>query len=216
MTIADDKTPRLFGGDYSVYVRIARLCFVEKAVDYDLVPFDIFADGGPSPEYLKKHPFGRIPALEHDQFSLYETGAIARYIDEAFVGPKLQPENVADRARCNQAISIIDNYAYPHFVWGIYVERILKPSRGVASNEEKLTEALTKGQICLNALSRLIGDGPWFIGEQLTLADLYAAPVFDYFLMTSDGKEMIEPYANLKQWWARMSSRPSMTKTKPS
>ncbi|BCH59366.1 hypothetical protein RvVAR0630_19900 [Agrobacterium vitis] len=75
---------------------------------------------------------------------------------------------------------------------------------------------MTKGQICLNALSRLIGDGPWFIGEQLTLADLYAAPVFDYFLMTSDGKEMIEPYANLKQWWARMSSRPSMTKTKPS
>ena len=41
------------------------------------------------------HPFGRVPALQHDDFVLYETNAIAAYIDDVFPGPKLTP---ADRS----------------------------------------------------------------------------------------------------------------------
>src|SRR4051794_14875256 len=98
--------PRVFGADYSVYVRIVRLALAEKGVDYDLVPLDIFAEGGPPPDYLDRQPFARIPAFEHDGFALYETSAITRYIDEAFDGPALQPTDTIERARCNQLISI--------------------------------------------------------------------------------------------------------------
>ncbi|MCJ9724547.1 glutathione S-transferase family protein [Agrobacterium sp. SHOUNA12C] len=208
--------PRLFGADYSVYVRIARLCLIEKGIEYQLVPLDIFADGGPPTDYLAKHPFGRIPAFEHQEFGLYETSAITRYIDEAFEGPQLQPLDPVHRARCNQLISIADNYAYPHLVWGVYVERISKPGRGVSTDEDKLVAALPKARNCLAAMSQLMRDGPWFIGEQLTLADLYAAPMFDYFLMTFEGAELIRQHGNLQEWWARMASRPSMAVTKPS
>ncbi|HEV7415948.1 MAG TPA: glutathione S-transferase family protein, partial [Tianweitania sediminis] len=37
------ETPRLFGANYSVYVRIAQLVLAEKKVGYELVPIDIFA-----------------------------------------------------------------------------------------------------------------------------------------------------------------------------
>ncbi|NTG25056.1 glutathione S-transferase family protein [Agrobacterium rhizogenes] len=207
--------PRLFGADYSVYVRIARLCLIEKGIGYHLVPLDVFADGGPPADYLARHPFGRIPAFEHGGFSLYETGAIARYIDEAFEGPKLQPSDAVHRARCNQLISVADNYAYPQLVWGIYVERMSKPARGVPTDEEKLAAALPKARSCLAAMSDLMGDGPWLVGEQLTLADIYAAPMFDYFLMAPAGVELINQYANLKAWWSGIASRPSMAATKP-
>ena len=65
--------PRVFGASYSVYVRIVRLALAEKEVEYELVPIDIFAQGGPPPGFLDRHPFGRIPAFEHAGFSLYET-----------------------------------------------------------------------------------------------------------------------------------------------
>lgn len=208
--------PRLFGADYSVYVRIARLCLIEKGIEHQLVPLDIFADGGPPADYLAKHPFGRIPAFEHEEFSLYETSAITRYIDEAFDGPQLQPVDPVHRARCNQLISIADNYAYPNLVWGVYVERISKPSKGVPTDEDKFLAALPKARNCLAAMSQLIRDSPWFVGEQLTLADLYAAPIFDYFLMTSEGEELIRKHGNLQEWWKRMASRPLMAATKPS
>lgn len=208
--------PSLFGADYSVYVRIARLCLIEKGVAHKLVPIDIFAEDGPPADYLAMHPFGRIPAFEHQGFKLYETGAITRYIDEAFTGPKLQPLETEHRAKCNQLVSIADNYAYPQLVWGVYVERISKPGRGVPTNEDKLLAALPKAQNCLAAMSRLMSDGPWLIGDQLTLADLYAAPMFDYFLMTSEGAELIRKYANLEEWWKRIALRPSMAATIPS
>ena len=204
------ENPRVFGAAYSVYVRIVRLSLAEKGVVYELVPIDIFAEEGPPHGYLDRHPFGRIPAFEHEGFSLYETGAIARYIDEAFEGPKLQPSDVKERARCNQLISIADNYAYPQLVWGIYVERISKPNRGTVPDEAKIAAAVPKAEACLMAISKLMGTGPWLAGHQITLADLYAAPIFDYFLMTPEGKDIIGGYENLAAWWARIASRPSM------
>jgi len=32
--------PRVFGADYSVYVRIVRLCLIEKGIEYELTPID--------------------------------------------------------------------------------------------------------------------------------------------------------------------------------
>jgi hypothetical protein len=31
------ENPRVFGADYSVYVRIVRLCLIEKGVEYELL-----------------------------------------------------------------------------------------------------------------------------------------------------------------------------------
>ena len=73
--------PVVYGADYSVYVRIVRLALHEKGVDYDLIPVDVFAEGGPPAWYFDFHPFGRIPAFEHEGLRLYETTAIARYVD---------------------------------------------------------------------------------------------------------------------------------------
>ena len=164
---------------------------MKKGFEYELVPIDIFADEGPPRSYLTRHPFGRIPAFEHAGFSLYETGAIARYVDEAFDGPKLRPSGARGRARCNQLISVADNYAYPQLVWGIYVERVSKPVRGAVTDEAKITATIPKAEACLKAMSNLMGDNPWLAGTEMTLADLYAAPMFDNLLsadvVTSDG-----------------------------
>ena len=68
----------LFGAAYSVYVRTARLVLAEKSLTYEFREVDVFAADGPPKEYLERQPFGRIPALEHAGFRLYETGAIIR------------------------------------------------------------------------------------------------------------------------------------------
>jgi glutathione S-transferase len=209
------EKPRVFGADYSVYVRIVRLCLVEKGVEYELAPIDVFAREGPPQCYLARHPFGRIPAFEHAGFSLYETSAIARYIDEAFGEPKLQPLGAKARARCNQLISIADNYAYPHLVWGVYVERVSKPGRGAAADEARIAAAVPKARTCLKAMSDLMSDNLWLAGAELSLADVYAAPMFDYFLKAREGMDMICDYGNLATWWSRVAARPSMKTTAP-
>ena len=174
--------PILYGAAYSVYVRAARMALAEKGVGYRLVEVDVFAAGGPPAEHLARQPFGKIPAFEHDGFRLYETGAITRYVDEAFEGPALQSADPRARAWMNQAISIQDAYVYSDLVWGLYIERVEAPRRGRTPDEARIARLLPRAETCLAALENL-ADGPWLAGPTLTLADLHAAPMFDLSLI---------------------------------
>ncbi|TDH57848.1 glutathione S-transferase family protein [Dankookia rubra] len=209
----NDEGPALYGAPYSVYVRAARLALAEKGVAYELVPVDVFTPGGPPAEYLKRHPFGRIPAFEHRGFRLYETGAITRYVDEAFSGPALQPASPEARARVNQAIGVLDAYAYRTLVWDIYVERVVAPAQGREPDEARICAALPRAATCLGALEQIMGPGRHLAGAALTLADLHAAPMFACFATTPEAGPLLAAYPKLGRWWESIAGRASMTAT---
>ena len=202
--------PVLYGAAYSVYVRIVRLALLEKRIAHDLVEIDIFAESGQAADYLKRHPFGRIPAFSDGSLDLYETGAIARYVDEAFPGAKLQPNEPAKRAHMNQLVSVLDNYLYRPLVWGVYVTCVEKSGD---TGEEAIAAAVEKARHCLGVIESGM-EGAWLAGEELTLADLYAAPMIAYGLMTDQGQRMLAERPCLAAWWKRLSARPSMAATR--
>jgi len=207
--------PILFGAAYSVYTRIARLALEEKGVPYRLVEVDIFAPAGPPPDYPDRHPFGRIPAFEHAGFRLYEAGAIARYVDEAFAGPALQPADPHGRARMNQIISILDSYAYRSLVWDIFVERVRAPATGRAPNEEKIAAAMPKAERILAALHDIRGGNEWLAGPALTLADLHAAPMLIYLAMAEPEAARLWPrFPELRHWLEAIMLRPAVLATR--
>ena len=205
----------VFGAAYSVYVRIVRLALEEKGVPYRLEEVDIFAEGGPPADYLQRHPFGRIPAFEHDGFRLFESGAIGRYVDEAFDGPPLMPDGARARARVNQITGLLDSYAYRAMVWDVYVERVDVPNEGGVSDEEKIAAGLKTAGICLTALEGIMGQGDYLAGPAVTLADLHAAPMFECLLGAPEGAALLERHPALVRWWDRMAARPSLTATAP-
>jgi glutathione S-transferase len=207
-------TPIVFGAAYSVYVRAVRLTLEEKGVAYRHEDVDVFAEGGAPVAHLERQPFGKIPAFEHGGFSLYETGAITRYIDEGFAGPDLQPRAAQQRARVSQAISILDSYVYPTLVWTLYVEGVSKPSRGLAPDQTRIAKSMPRARTCLSALAALT-DGAWLAGDQLSLADLHASPMFAYFSLAPQAGELMNAVPRLRTWWETVSSRPSMARTKP-
>ena len=182
----------------------------EKAVAYSLNEVEIFGSGGVPPEYLARHPFGRIPALEHDGFRLYETSAITRYVDEAFPGVQLQPHEPRARARMNQVIGVLDAYAYKPMVWGVFVERITVPRAGGASNEATIAEAMATARVCLRALDEIVACAPFLLGANITLADLHAFPILKYFSLTREGRELISTHTPLNEWLRMMERRPSV------
>jgi glutathione S-transferase len=211
--IAMASRPVVFGTPYSVYVRAVQLTLEEKGVGYHLEPVDVFAEGGPPSGFLERHPFGRIPAFEHDGFRLYETGAITRYVDEAFPGPALQPATPQGRGKVNQLLSSLDAYVYRTLVWDIHVERISKPKRGQTPDEARIQAALTKAQICLRAVRDIMGNGPFLAGEALTLADCHAAPMFAYFMLAPEAGPLLEGHPRLGAWWQQMAERRSLQAT---
>ena len=200
---------QLYGAAYSVYVRAVRLALEEKGVAYDLIPVDIFAEGGPPADYAARQPFLKIPALEHDGFRLYETGAILRYLDAAFPVPPLGPEGLRARARQDQIMGILDAYAYRTWVWDIYVERVAKPAEGGAADEERIERALPKAALALDAIADLMTGDPYFLGEQPCLADLLAGPMIAYLREAKEGAALIGERPRWAAWWRALAQRPS-------
>jgi glutathione S-transferase len=209
VTVAD---PVVFGARYSTYTRSLLLALAEKGVAYRLEEVDIFL--GATPEYLARQPFGRIPALEHDGFRLYETGAMLRYVDEAFPGPALQPAEVRERARMNQLLGILDSYAYRTLIWDIYVERSEGRAKPEVADEVKIAAAAERAATILDALVDLMGEGPYLAGAGITLADLHAVPILAYFRLTPEGLRLLAARPALGRWWERMAGRDSVRATR--
>jgi glutathione S-transferase len=176
---------------------------------------DVFAEAGVPQDHLNRHPFGRIPAFEHGNFHLYETGAIVRYIDDAFPGCKLHPTEPKARAKVNQIVGILDAYAYQTLVWDIYVERVVAARDGRLANEQKVAAALPRATVCLSELNRLMDDQGFLIGGSVTFADLYAAPIFACFMQAPEAASLMEGCEKLIYWWQRFAIRDSMFRTQP-
>jgi glutathione S-transferase len=190
-------------------VRIVRLVLAEKGIAYELVPVDVFAEGGAPAWYGGHHPFGRIPAFEHDGFRLFETSAIGRYVDEAFDGPALQPKDARTRATMNQIIGLLDAYAYKSMVWDVAVERLEKE----VPDEALIANGLRQAETVLSVLTALKAPGPWLLGEQLTLADLHAASIIAYFLKVTEGQKLLAAFADIRAWWDRIAARQAFAMT---
>jgi glutathione S-transferase len=206
--------PILYGPGYSTYTRAARLTMLEKGVDYDLVEID-FIGGGMPDEHLARHPFGKVPAFEHDGLMLYETPSIERYVDEAFDGPSLQPRDAASRARMTQIISIIDSYTYPRTVGDLVIQRLVTPMLGGAADESIIEAALPEVEKSMREFEKMLGDHQYLTGNSLSLADLHLAPIFAYFVDTPESKSILQNKPGLTAWWQRIASRDSMTNTQP-
>ncbi|MCB1378256.1 MAG: glutathione S-transferase family protein [Alphaproteobacteria bacterium] len=198
--------PVLYGAGYSVYVRAALMALEAKGIPYERVSVDVFADTGAPPELLALNPFGKIPAFRHGDLVLYETIAITRYVDEAFDGPALQPEDIGQRARMTQLISMADSFGYRPLVWDIYVESTLRVAEGKIPDLERIEAALPKARRYLAALNDLASEGPYLLSDEPTLADFQTAPIFGYFTMSDIGAVILEEFPKLQRWWQAVSS----------
>jgi glutathione S-transferase len=204
----------LHGYHYSVYVRIARLALAEKGVVYARVEVNPFAPDVPA-AYLAMHPFRRVPVLVHGDFVLYETGAITRYVDETFPGPRLQPEAPRERARMTQIISIVDAYAYWPMVRQVFSHAVFRPRVGELVDLTEIGSGLEGSAHALGALEALAAASTFLIGDRLSLADLHLAPMMAYFVAAPEGRQLLPEYPKLSGWWQAMQQRQSLAATDP-
>jgi glutathione S-transferase len=198
----------LHGPAYSAYVRIARLALEEIGVPYDLVEVDIFDRDSWPADYGERHPFGKVPAFEHDGFRLFETDAIVSYVVDEFDGRRLYPDRPRERARAVQIMRVMDSYAYPRLVWGVFVEETEKGRAGQLTGEE-----VERARHTLAVVDRL-ASGPFLAGHRLCLADLWALPMLTYLRLAPSGPALLAEVPALSAWLDRMSLRPSAVATR--
>jgi glutathione S-transferase len=204
----------VYGFQRSTFVNVARLVLCAKGVSFTFHDTEMEMY---SPEHLKRHPWNRVPVLQHGDFWLYETSAIVQYVDEAFAGPGLQPTDPRDRAKMHQWISNLNSYYYPYFIYRLTHETLVFPELGIAPDLAVVNEALPKVELGLTVLERELSDGrPFIVNGSPTLADYFMLPTFTALTFAPAGPGLLAKFPLVSQWFKRMIELPVVAKFRES
>ena len=187
----------------SAYLWTAQHVADEKGVSYDIVPI-VYR----SPEHLALHPFGKMPVMQHGDFFLYETAAIAHYIDRRFAGPPLQPSSPRDQAEVIRWISVINSYVFPTMN-RFMKERLVRPAMGIEPDQAFIDSAEESLKLQMRLIEEAVSDTPFLAGESLTIADSFLLPHLLFFGRTPEGEALLAKSRAASAWLDRMRARPS-------
>lgn len=145
--------------------------------------------------FLKISPHGKVPVLKIGEDILFESNAIAEFLDET-VSPRLHPEDPIERARNRAWTDYVSSFA--RALNGVYYTKTREEMEdGLAKAPktiERLEEALTR--------QRDLNDGPYFNGPNLSLVDCAYAPFLQRFLI-ADGylrTGLLDNFPKVKKW----------------
>ena len=160
------------------------------------IPFEVtYIDLGNKPDwFLAISPHGKVPVLQVDGEPLFESNAIAEFLDDA-EAPRLHPDDPIKRARNRAWTDFIPTFSGG--LSGIYY------TRSGDEIEEKMTTARARLAKLEEALAKERGnDGPFFNGPGFSLVDAAYAPFLMRFLYVEQwlNTGLLDDYPLVRAW----------------
>jgi glutathione S-transferase len=181
------------------WVQRAAIVLREKKIDFEFRHIE--PDNRPD-WFLAISPHKKVPVLRiDDRVSLFESNAIAEYLDETIL-PRLHPDDPVERA-VNRA-------------WTDYVPTFAAAvtATAYADTEADYHKAAEKIPVPFERLEKALekqGSGPYFDGAKYSLVDAAYAPFLQRYFFLDRVKTLghIENFPRLKAWGAALIERRS-------
>ncbi|MDB5565474.1 MAG: glutathione S-transferase [Tardiphaga sp.] len=189
------------------YVQRAAIALAEKGVPFERIDIDLANKPG---WFLAISPLGKVPLLQvstdKGEAVLFESNVICEYIDEAFGGPKLHPQDALERAQ--------------HRAWMEFGSSILTELWGLETTTDSAVFETKRAAVAAKfaRVETALGAGPYFAGAAFSLVDAVFAPIFRYFDVfdrLSDLRIFAET-PKLRAWRTQLALRPSVRSAVPS
>jgi len=195
---------KLYDFPMSPRARKPRIVLAEKGLQYEKVNVDITKQEQKKPEYLAINPYGKVPALQDDGTTVYESSIIMEYLNDKYPNPSLMPADPGQRARARVLMHLGDN-AYDGAFAAIVGEVFFKP-KGQA-DQDVIAKAKQDLNACFERLERELGSNDYLVGG-FSLADICFAtwaPLFGPLQVEVPGQ-----CVKVSAWLNRLKERPGM------
>lgn len=196
-------TLQLYYAPASTFAQRTRVVLLEKGIDFTATEVDFQHK---SPEFLQISRYGKVPAIKHGDVELYESAIINEYLEEVFPEPPLLPSDPAKKAIARIWIDYANTRLAPAF------NKFLRGKDGQEQEQghrEFLESLLYLEQ---EGLSKLSGEGSYWLGEQLSLVDISIYPWFERLPVLEHFRQFTLPAETprLQAWWQKLRDRPSI------
>ncbi len=173
---------------------------LEKEIPFNPVIVDLRGKQF-EPNFLAISPFHHVPVLVHDDVHLIESLAILDYLDHQFPQNSLSPIAPAALAKMRMVQMVVTNEVITQLVAIVNAE-----------NQPLSTEKKDHLETCFRFLDEQLGEGDYFGGDRLNLADIITGSTVPLFSRLGIS---LQPYESLSRWQARIMERPSWQQTNP-
>ena len=206
----------IIGFDISTFVRTTRMAAVEKGVSHELTPGPLQSPGDlKEPPFLALNPLGRMPVMQHGDFTLFETAAIVGYIDRAFEGPALIPADPKAAALTSQWMGALGTVFDQLMTRGYVIPNFFPGTEDGKPDPARIEAALPGVRRCFEILEAALADGPYFVGGALTAADLFLPPVLEHLSHLPESGALLAESPNTRRAFEAAKARPSYAATLP-
>ena len=202
--------PEIIGSVRSTYTRVVRMVCEEKGIEHTLTERPLGA-----PEILAIHPFGKMPVLRHGDVALFESKAIATYLDRGFPGPPVIPSDPGLAALTEQWVSLVNTVMDATLI-RTYLFAYAFPKTADGQPDRKAIDAVTpalREQVAI--LDKAVARTGYLVGDQFTFADINLLPILYYVRQLPEGAEALAAASHLAGYYDRHAARPSFARTVP-
>jgi glutathione S-transferase len=180
-------------------------------LEYDLRFVNLLKGEQKTPHYAALNPNMRAPSMKHGDFVLWESNAILQYLAVQRPDSGLWPGG--ERARIDVARWQFWDVAHWDPACAVFIfERVVKPQ--LLGIKEPDREAIAKGTEPFHAVARVLDGqlrGKKFVtGDTLTVADFSLGACMN---QAEAARFPIEPYGEIKRWFASLSALPAWQRT---
>lgn len=189
--------------------RVVLMYLAETGISLPREMVDIMKGENRQDEFASKSPLGHTPLLEMDDGTpLAESLAICEYFDETQGNHALTGATPEERAKTRMLCRIVDQQMV------VPMTVAFRGAEGHAMFKNRLAcfpgaadDLKQQAREGLNAIDRLIGEGPYLAGERFSLADILLFAFVEFGAMV--GQAADPALANLATWRERVAARPS-------
>lgn len=186
---------KIYGLDFSIPVLKVRYLANYMNLDYEPTDVNLAKGEGRSKEYLQKHPAGKIPVLEDGDFTLWESGAIIRYLARK-ENSSVYPEDIKAQAVVDQWL----DFGSLHIMSAmgrVLFNKIMAPKFNLDVDEKSLQCGYEFLERFCPIVDEQLGKNTFLAGDTISLADFN-------MLAALDPCEVIEfdvkRFANIAKW----------------
>jgi len=202
--------PEIIGSMRSTYTRVVCMVCEEKSIEYVLTERPLNA-----PEIFEIHPLGKMPVLRHGDFVLFESKAIATYLDRSFGGPQLIPSEPRLAGLTEQWVSFVNTIVDRTLIRTCLFAYIKAMMTGEPPDRLAINAVLPDMCKQISILDDAVAKSGFLVDHQFTLADLNLLPILDRVILAPEGAEALAAAANLSRYFKKHATRPSFQRTSP-
>ena len=203
-------TPEIIGSARSTYTRVVCMVCEEKGIEYTLTETTLG-----SPELRAIHPLGKMPVLRHGDVELFESKAIASYLDRSFAGPIVFPSDPRLAALVEQWVSLVNTVMDRTLIRTYLYAYIAAKTLDGRPDRAAIEAVLPAVREQLGILDRAVEETGYLVGNQFTFADINLMPILFYVRMFPEAADAIAKAPHLAAYYERHATRPAFKNTIP-